>query len=216
MRIVDLTQHIEPEMSMFPIDPQPVIFEWTTIRNHGFSTKALFMVEHTGTHVDAPSHFFKDGKTIDRLSLDAFFGDAVVLSFQVGASVLITAKDIQKSERGAKVSIKKNDIVLVRTEWSKIWKTPEYLERNPGLSTDAAQYLRKKQVRLVGIDTANIDHSDATDFPVHKTLLSNNIPIIENLCNLASIKKSKCEFNAIPLKIKEGTGSPVRALAIVE
>ena len=214
MRVIDLTQPIEPKMSMFPIDPQPVIFEWTTIKMHGFSTKALFMVEHTGTHVDAPSHFIKNGKTVDQLDLDVFRGDAVILDLQrFSANAMISAKDIQKSEQ-AGTRIRKNDIVLVRTGWDKLWKKPEYLARNPGLSADAAQYLRKKQVKLVGIDTPNIDHPDAENFPVHNTLLSSNIPIIENICNLVEIGKNRCEFVALPLRIKEGTGSPVRAVAI--
>lgn len=214
LRIIDLTQVIEHEMSIFPIDPQPVIFPWTTIEVHGFATNALFMVEHTGTHVDAPSHFIKHARSIDAVDLETFQGSAVVLDLaNFGENAMIKAVDIKKAEE--KNGIGKGDIVLIRTDWDKFWRKDIYLKSNPGLSADAAQYLKKKQVKLVGIDTPNIDHPTASKFPVHNILLAKNIPIIENLTNLGSIEKSRFEFIAMPLKIKQGTGSPVRAIAVV-
>jgi len=215
LQIIDLTQVIEPEMPIFPIDPQPIIFPWTTIEVHGFATNALFMVEHTGTHVDAPSHFIKHARSIDAVELEIFQGSAVVLDLtNFGENAMIKSADIKKAEE--KNEIGKGDIVLIRTGWDSFWGKDIYLKSNPGLSADVAQYLKKKQAKLVGIDTANIDHPKASKFPVHNILLAKNIPIIENLTNLSSIKKSRFEFIAMPLKIKKGTGSPVRAIAVVE
>ena len=215
MEIIDLTQVIEPKMPIFPIDPQPTIFPWTTIETHGFATNALFMVEHTGTHVDAPSHFIRHAKSIDIMDLETFHGSAVVLDLtQFAENALIKAADIKDAEE--KNRIGKMDIVLIRTGWDGHWGKEIYLKSNPGLSADAAQYLKKMQVKLVGVDTANIDHPKASKFPVHNILLAKGIPIIENLTNLRSIEKSRFEFIAMPLKLKQGTGSPVRAIAVVE
>ncbi len=215
LRIIDLTQVIEHEMSIFPIDPQPIIFPWTTMEAHGFATNALFMVEHTGTHVDAPSHFIRHARSIDAVELETFRGSALVLDLtNFGENAMIKAADIRKAEE--KDRIGKGDVVLIRTGWDRFWGNDAYLKSNPGLSADAAQYLKKKQVKLVGIDTANIDHPKASKFPVHNILLAKGIPIIENLTNLGSINKSRCEFIAMPLKIKQGTGSPIRAVAVVE
>lgn len=197
-------------MSMFPIDPQPIIFPWTSIEAHGFATNALFMVEHTGTRIDAPSHFIKGRKSIDAIELETFRGRARVIDpTKFGDKALIKAKDIEKS------NIARNDIILLRTGWDRYWRTEKYLKSNPGLSADAAKYLVKRHAKLVGIDTPNIDYPNSEDFPVHNTLLRAGIPIIENLANLGEINRSTFESIAMPLRIENGTGSPVRAIAIL-
>jgi len=199
---------------MFPIDPQPIIYPWTTIEAHGFATNALFMVEHTGTHIDAPSHFIRNRKSVDQISLETFQGKARILDLtDFGERMLMEGKDIKNAERGNKIA--RNEIVLFRTGWDKYWKREKYVKSNPGLSADAAQYLVNKRVKMVGIDTPNLDHPDSAKFPAHNILLGADIPIIENLANLHMITKKTCQFIAIPLKIGKGTGSPVRAVAIL-
>jgi kynurenine formamidase len=199
---------------MFPIDPQPIIYPWTTIEVHGFATNALFMVEHTGTHIDAPSHFISNRKSIDGISLERFRGKARLLDLtNFGERMLIKSTDIKQAENRNKIT--RNEIVLIRTDWDRYWKRERYVKSNPGLSADAAQYLAKKRVKMVGIDTPNVDHPDSK-FPAHRILLGADIPIIENLANLNKITQATFEFAAIPLKIEKGTGSPVRAVAILE
>jgi len=210
--IVDLTQTIEPSMPMFPIDPQPIIYPWTTIEAHGFATNALFMVEHTGTHIDAPSHFIKNKASIDKIDLERFHGRARILNLtDFGERGLIRSRGIKNAEHGNKIA--KNEIVLIRTDWDRNWRSKKYASLNPGLSADAAQDLVKKRVKMVGIDTPNIDCD--SKFPVHNMLLGAEIPIIENLANLRKVPQNTFEFAAMPLKIERGTGSPVRAIAIV-
>jgi len=210
--IVDLTQTIEPKMPMFPIDPQPIIYPWTTIEAHGFATNALFMVEHTGTHIDAPSHFIKNKASIDKIDLERFHGRARILDLMdFGERGLIRSGNIKDAEHGNKIA--KNDIVLIRTGWDRHWRSRKYSSLNPGLSADAAQYLAKKRAKMVGIDTPNIDCD--SKFPVHNILLGAGIPIIENLANLGRVPQDTFEFAAMPLKIERGTGSPVRAIAII-
>jgi len=212
--LIDLTQPIEPKMPMFPIDPQPIIYPWTTIEAHGFATNALFMVEHTGTHIDAPSHFIRNKSSIDEINLERFQGRARILNLtNFGERALIKSKDIKNAEHGNKIA--RNEIILIRTDWDRHWRDKKYIASNPGLSADAAQYLVKKHVKMVGIDTPNIDHPDSAKFPVHNILLGAEIPIIENLAHLREVPQSTFEFVAMPLKIEHGTGSPVRAVAII-
>jgi len=199
---------------MFPIDPQPIIYPWTTIEAHGFATNALFMVEHTGTHIDAPSHFIRNKKSIDRIDLERFHGRARNLNLtNFGERMLIRSKAIKIAEHGNKIA--RNEIILVRTDWDRHWRNKRYVKSNPGLSADAAQYLVKKHVKMVGIDTPNIDHPDSAKFLVHNILLGAEIPIIENLAHLRKVPQNTFEFVAMPLKIEHGTGSPVRAVAII-
>jgi len=199
---------------MFPIDPQPIIYPWTTIEAHGFATNALFMVEHTGTHIDAPSHFIRNKKSIDEIDLEKFYGSARILNLaSFGERMLIRSKDIKNAEHGNKIA--RNEIILIRTDWDRHWRNRKYVRSNPGLSADAAQYLVQKHAKMVGIDTPNIDHPDSAKFLVHNTLLGAEIPVIENLANLRKVPQNTFEFVAMPLKIEDGTGSPVRAIAII-
>ena len=96
------------------------------------------------------------------------------------------------------------------------WKSPDYLTAYPGLSGDGAQYLAERGVSLVGVDSGNVDHPDSVDFPAHKSLLARNIPIVENLTRLGGIRSRSFTFVALPVAIVGATGSPVRALAMVE
>lgn len=89
-----------------------------------------------------------------------------------------------------------------------------YFKNNPGLSISAAKYLISKKVNLIGIDSPSIDLGKNSKFDVHHMLLKNNILILENLCNLEKIKKSFFKLVVLPLKLKNATGSPVRAVAI--
>lgn len=207
---------IEPRMPVYPVYPSPVIFPWTSKDLHGFSANALFMVEHTGTHMDAPLHFIERGRSIDGVRLDVFYGEAVVLRLRAGRGALITASQIESSLEKSGSEIRRGDRVLVNTGWDRFWGAPDYTTKNPALSGDAANYLLRRGVSLVGIDTPSVDSPNATDFPVHNALLFRGVPIIENLMNLRRISRSRFRLVATPLKIREGTGSPIRALAVVD
>ncbi len=95
-----------------------------------------------------------------------------------------------------------------------IYKKKYYFEKNPGLSITAANYLVSKKINLIGIDSPSIDLGSEKQFSVHKTLLKNNILIVENLANLKKISGNHFNLVVLPLKLKDATGSPVRAIAI--
>ncbi len=215
VKIVDLTQEIHSKMQLFPVFPKPVFVQWTRRETYGFETEAMFLVTHTGTHVDAPFHFHSKGMKVNEIPLEKLIGKAVVLDFiHKKAKSLINSGEIRRAESLPGKKITSGDIVLIRTGWDRFLGDDKYTSSYPGLSKDAADYLVKKKVGTVGVDDPNPDHPTASDFPVHNTLLPKGIPIIENLTNLGSISKGRFRFIGLPLKIRNGTGSPIRALAI--
>ena len=104
--------------------------------------------------------------------------------------------------------------IIIATGWYKNLTKKTYFEKNPGLSSSAADYLSSKKINLVGIDSPSIDVGSNKEFSVHKILSKNNIIIVENLANLEKIKSPKFKFIALPLKLKDATGSPIRAIAV--
>lgn len=217
VRIVDLSQDIHSEMPTFPVFPKPQFVLWTKRETYGFETEAMFLVTHTGTHVDAPFHFYAKGKKIDAVAVERLIGRSVLLDFtgKKDRSV-INESDVRRAEVEAGVALTKGDIVLARTDWDRFLGREKYTSSYPGFSRGAAEYFVRKSVSAVGVDDPNPDLPDASDFPVHNTLLPHGILIIENLANLSSIKKNPCRFIGLPLKIRNGTGSPIRAVAIEE
>jgi kynurenine formamidase len=179
------------------------------------------MSEHTGTHMDAPLHFVSEGAAhygTDEIPLDRLAGRAATIeATDLGSGDLLGVERIEawEEEHG---SIGAGDRVLIRYGWDRRWATgPEgrrFTEDWPGLSGKAAAYLVGKSVSLVGCDTLAIDATVSTENPAHYELLGNEVYIVENLNNLDRLPPF-CLFLALPLKIRGGSGSPVRAVALV-
>lgn len=220
VKAIDLTRTIEDGMPVFEKRMRPILIPWARLDLHGYDLELIFMSTHTGTHMDAPSHFIREGMSIDAIPLDVLVSDAVLVEVRKGERGYIYREDLLRG-----LGHINNDIdidiegkcVIISTGWEEKWEDGEnYISSNPGLSRDAAEYLVEKGVIAIGVDTANIDHPDDKEFTVHRILLSNNVPIVENLCNLKAIGSREFRFIALPLKIKGSTGSPVRALALID
>lgn len=214
VRIIDLTQTIRQEMHVFEGHVKPLTIPWARMDVHGYESELIFMSTHTGTHMDAPYHFDPTGKKIDEVPADTFVAAAALLNIKKGAKGYVTKDDIVSCEK--RVGIRSGNAVVISTGWEAHAAKTDYLSSNPGLSKDAAEYLASKKVGMVGIDTANIDHPSDGNFTVHKTLLPKGVLIVENLCNLKRIKQTRFKLIVLPLKIKGASGSPVRAVAIIE
>jgi kynurenine formamidase len=179
------------------------------------------MSEHTGTHMDAPLHFISEGPAhygTDEIPLDRLAGRAATIeATDLGVGDLLTVEHVEAWEE-EHASIEAGDKVLIRYGWDRRWKTgPEgrrFLEDWPGLSGEVAEYLVGKDVSLVGCDTLAIDATASESNPAHYALLGNEVYIVENLKNLDRLPPF-CLFIALPLKIRGGSGSPVRAVALV-
>jgi len=214
MTLVDLSHTIVHGMTTYPGLPGPVICDFLSREaSRGryapgveFQIGKIEMVANTGTYVDSPFHRYIGGKDLSQLRLESLAGlEAVVIRGALAARAIDRDSFIGRNLGGK--------AVLVRTGWDVHWGTPAYLDGNPFLTGEAAEYLVGEGVALVGIDSLNIDAIEDLARPVHSALLGAEIPIVEHLCNLGSLPDAGFRFSAVPAKVA-GVGSwPVRAFA---
>ncbi|MGD2106222.1 MAG: cyclase family protein [Nitrosopumilaceae archaeon] len=212
MKQLDLTLTISEKIPSFPGSPTPQFLNWSTIENDQYNLELLFLSSHTGTHVDAPYHFVKNGKKIHQISLNRLFGNGLLIKTRKGKDQEITKKDLLDFEQKFG-KIKNFSSIFFFTGWQKNLKNNNYFLNNPGLSKSAANYLISKKINLIGIDSPSIDRGRNKQFSTHKILAKNNILIVENLSNLEKIPRINFDFIILPLKLKNASGSPVRAIA---
>ncbi|TLX67913.1 MAG: cyclase family protein, partial [Thaumarchaeota archaeon] len=208
--IVDLTREVKNDTKVFPGSPLPKFISWTKIDIHNYDSEVMFMSTHTGTHMDAPSHFVKDVSSIDKVPVSRFISNAVLIKIKKESDQLISAGEIEASN----VSINEGDTVVFSTLWEYEVDKDYFFSHNPGLADDAAKYLIDKKVNAVCIDSPSIDRGSDNNFPVHKMLLSKDVLIVENLCNLSKLNKQYFTLIIMPLKLFGASGSPIRAIAI--
>ncbi|MDY0016429.1 MAG: cyclase family protein [Candidatus Delongbacteria bacterium] len=206
-KIIDLTHTINEKMTVYPGTPSPIIKDYSTIGKEGFAELLLTMVTHTGTHIDAPCHIMKEAKTLSDFPLDKFAGRAIVIDCERKNEISL---ELLKSREN---DINKVEFVLFRSGWSRKWKEDDYFGKFPVLTTEAAKWLSGFDLKAVGFDYVSVDAMDASELPNHRILLSKEILIIENLTDLDKLPETKFDFYAIPLKIGNADGSPVRAFA---
>jgi arylformamidase len=217
MPLIDLSHTIEHGMTTYPGLPGPIICDYlsreASRKNYApgveFQIGKIDMVANTGTYLDSPFHRYRDGKDLSQLPLESLADlAALVVRIPPSAERAITAKAF----RGVKLEGK---AVMVQTGWDVHWRTDRYLSGHPFLTGDAAEYLLYQGVVLVGIDSLNIDDTGDPSRPVHSALLGAGVPIVEHMCNLASLSERDFRFFAIPAKVA-GFGSwPVRAFGHV-
>lgn len=227
-KVVDLTQTLEPDIPKPVGFPDPELQFFRRIDQGDVVNVERFIVGlHSGTHIDAPFHFFEDKQTIDEIPPECILGSAVVVDLRHKKDEFdpIERTDVEKWEKETGEYIQEGDAVLLMTDFSKLWKKgPEgepFLTNGwPYITRSLADYFVEKRIRLVGVESMDLDLIDPFDlstaeFIGHRTFLPNDIYIIENLTNLDEIGANRCSIVATPLKIKGGSGSPVRVLAIV-
>ncbi len=198
-----------------------------------YRSNALSTPEHGGTHIDAPAHFSKDGRTVDAIPLDQLVGTAVLVDVSrkcdADHDYRIAVDDLEAFEKHHG-KIPKHAIVLFRTGFGKHWPNrKKYLGTEehgqeaiaklhfPGLGPEAASWLiRERDVKAVGLDTASIDYGQSTKFETHVELMTHQVPAMENLANLERLPPTGLTVVALPMKIRGGSGGPLRAIAIVE
>ena len=215
MKVIDLTLTVSNKIPTSPGSPQPNFIPWEKIKDDGYNLELLFLSSHTGTHLDAPYHFLEKGAKIHEISLKKLVSEAVLIQYRKSSDEHITKTDIQKFEK-KHGKIKGFSSVIFLTGWQKNLQKKYYFTKNPGLSASAAKYLAAKKISLVGIDSPSIDLGTDSKFSVHRIFAKKGILIVENLTNLDKIKSSKFHLVVLPLKLKNATGSPVRAIAFVE
>lgn len=226
-RVIDLSQTLEtgiPAPVGFP-DPQLDFFKRMD-KGDVINVEKIAFCPHSGTHIDAPFHFVKDGITIERVDPGVIAGTAVVVDLRhLEDGAPIEKTDVTRWEERTGETIREGDAVLLMTGFSRYWelndKEEKFLTRKwPYITRSVADYFVEKKIRLVGVESMDLDLIDPFDlstseFIGHRTFLPNGIYIIENLTNLDKIGASRCNIIGTPLKIKGGTGSPVRVVAVV-
>ena len=214
MKIIDLTLTVSDKIPTFPGSPQPSFIPWENVKEDGYNLELLFLSTHTGTHMDAPYHFLEKGAKIHEISLKKLVSEAVLIKSKKNGGESITKIDIQKFEK-KHGKIAGFSSVIFYTGWQRNLQKKYYFTKNPGLSVSAAKYLASKKINLVGIDSPSIDLGKDSKFSVHQIFAKKGMLIVENLANLEKIKSSKFHLVVLPLKLKNATGSPVRAIAFV-
>jgi kynurenine formamidase len=212
---VDLSHTIEDGLVTYKGLPAPIICDYLSreksreVYETGteFQIAKIEMVSNTGTYIDCPFHRYEHGKDLSQVTIEAFADiNGIVIRADHRKALAIDATFFKEKEiRGM--------AILVHTGWEVHWNTAEYFQNHPYLTEDAALYLRKCGVKLVGIDSLNIDNTQNKSRPVHSTLLASDILIVEHLCNLGNLPDEGFTFSALPPKFK-GVGTfPVRAMA---
>jgi kynurenine formamidase len=211
MRVIDLTHTISPDMPVYPGSNSPVLQQVASLDEEKYIEKKLTLNSHTGTHIDAPSHIIATGKTLDDYPPAAFCGPAVVLNL----SHIIDRKIEKEDLLPYSVPLERVQFLLIHTGWSCYWGDKKYFLDPPVLSIAAAKWLATLRLKGIGVDTLSVDSNVSIGFPIHKTFLSCDTLIIENLTNLGRLTDKIFEFYCFPLKLAQADGSPVRAVAIV-
>ncbi|MGG6230817.1 cyclase family protein [Tenacibaculum sp. SDUM215027] len=209
------------------------VFKGQTDKGFYYSANNFSTAEHGGTHIDAPIHFAEKGQTVDEIPLEKLIGSAIKIDVSSktlnNPDYLIKIDDFLAWENKENIKIPNGSIILLETGFSKYYPNKvKYMgtaERGedaveklhfPGLSKEAAKWLvEERNINAIGIDTPSIDYGQSKYFESHVILLSQNIPAFENLTNLDKLPSIGFKIIALPMKIKNGSGAPLRIVAII-
>ncbi len=226
-RVLDLAYAINDRLVPWPGDPK--WFEAkvnSTVEENGYFTRSFWMLEHYGTHLDAPNHF-PPGKTpLDQIPAKQFFGMAVVLDVRnEGAAdadyqLLLKRIDEWEERHG---QIPEGAIALLRTGWASRWpdvrryrnQDAEGKMHFPGFSVEAVERLIERNVGGIGCDTMSVDHGASEQFAVHRLALGAGLYHLENLSDLSDLPEAGAFLVVAPIKLEGGSGGPVRVFALL-
>ena len=227
--IIDLSQDIFEGMPVYKDLPQIKMSvhnsheEWEGIKNPSKRTPAvhkLVLGEHTGTHVDAINHMAKqyEGQSIDLMALSRFYTEGICLDFShKGLRELITPAELEDACVKSGLEIKLGDTVLLYTDHYRKTFNGENWPHGPGITADAARWLGEKKIAAFGVETMSPGVSGISNREVHHICGELGFTHYENMINLhLLIGRGRFRFIGLPLKIRGGTGSPVRAVAVFE
>ena len=227
--IIDLSQEIYEGMPVYKSLPQVKMTvhntheEWDGIENPTTQTPAVYKMElgeHTGTHVDAINHMAAEhkGKSIDTMPLSTFYTEGICLDFShKGLQELISSKEVIEALDKANLTIKKGDTVLFYTNHYRKHFNTDNWGKGPGITIECAEWLGKQEIAAFGVETMSPGVPKVSNKEVHHVCGRMGFTHYENMINLHKlIGRGRFRFIGLPLKIRGGTGSPVRAVAIFE
>jgi arylformamidase len=213
-RIVELSHVLLPGEEEFILDIEtfPVEKVMPRIKRRSdiwYILGEVRMSTHVGTHIEFPYHHRRDGLSAAEYPLDRLIGDAVLLDFSHKKNnEAITAEDVLNAGE----NVRRGDIVLMRTDMHKLWKTSRAHDR-PVLSIAAAQHLIERGIHCIGTDATGLEVRGRDDQPVHEILFAHNVAVIESMTNLDLLRKTRFTLYVLPLRVQGMDSSPVRIIA---
>ncbi|MCZ6776321.1 MAG: cyclase family protein [Ignavibacteria bacterium] len=234
-RIIDLSHSFDDKTIYWPTEKGFIFekgFEGVTPGGYFYTANRFWTPEHGGTHIDAPIHFYNNGNKLDEIPIDQLVGDGVVIDVSAKCNAdrdyQIQVEDFLawETKHG---ELPKAVIVLLRTGFGKYWPDRiKYMgtdERGdsavanlhfPGLHPETANWLvNNRSIKAIGLDTPSIDYGQSKLFGSHVTLFEKNIPAFENVANLDQLPDKDFTVIALPMKIKGGSGGPLRIIAVI-
>ncbi|CAD5123632.1 DgyrCDS11961 [Dimorphilus gyrociliatus] len=229
-RIIDMTYTFNSDTYYWPGSKnfnRTVIFKGSTGKFWYYANEMEF-AEHGGTHLDAPSHFYKDKWNVDDIPIERLIAPVYVIDIKSKAekdsSALLETEDIQAFEKNNNVKIERKSIILMNSGWQeRLGNKTLYFgnDKNnasdfhfPGFHPDAAEWLiKERDIVGIGVDTASVDHGPSSDFLTHVAISKGNVYGLENVANMDKIPKMGAKLTVLPMKIGKGSGGPVRILA---
>ena len=226
MRLIDLSRDLYHRSPTLPNHPPVTVSPYWTHADKrvaegvelSIATMFLTMGDHSGTHVDAPRHFDhrEDALTIDQMPLERFFTEAICLDLShKPLKSDISVADLEAAEEATGDQIKDGDTVFLYTAFNeRVGETPAYLTDFPGLVKGSAEWLGKRGVGIFGVEALSPGRPFKNNFEVHLVCRDMGFTHIEGLVNLHHLLgQGRFRFMGFPLRIRGGTGSPIRAVA---
>lgn len=210
MKFIDLSHPLAQGQASFPNDPKMAIIPHGTVATHTYNITQVLIGTHQGTHLDAMFHFFDDGRTLDQMPLEWFYGPATVLRIPKGPDGEISEEDLRPHENRLTPGAR----IIVNTGWHRQFGAANFFTEFPSFSLDAARYLAGRRIRLLGMDMPT---PGKQWLELHHILLAREteIVVVEALANLGGLPE-QFVFAGFPLNLKGRDGSPIRAVAICD
>jgi len=213
-KLIDLSHPLEHGQPNFAWDPKISVVPHNTVTSIGYNITQVSFSSHQGTHLDAPFHFYDDGKTIDQMRLDQFYGPATLVDLAPGSSLKAkTPLTVEMFKPHAK-HFRRGAKIIYRTGWSRKFGTAEFFSDYPTLTLDAARWIASKRIGLLGMDTPTPSNQW---MECHHILLKRGVAIVivEGLKNLEKLP-AQFTFMGFPLNLKGRDGAPIRAVALIK
>jgi kynurenine formamidase len=224
VKLIDLTLKLGDGVRTYPGGPKMSVMdrishEWSAGRYlapaYSAMDRIMLLNEHTGTHVDAPHHMYKDGARIDQLDLDQFYGTAILAdASDRDPSMPLTRARIEAALASDAVELRRHDILIVRC-WAGERDDPGFASAC-GFSPEVGEWLARTGIKALGVDLPSVDSPGDRSFPVHIALFAAGITIYENLAHLDRLPRRRFTFMGLPLLVAGAGGSAVRAVAMLD
>jgi len=222
VEIIDLGHEI---FSNMPTLGAPTTF-WSEDRHESLAkltsgrfsmeSRMMLMSEHAGTHLDSPWHSFPQGQSVDQLPLDRLMRRGHLLDLRSkGAHEAITVADLEAASTRSGRPIEPGEATLVWTGVDARWGAPNFTRERPFIPEPTVAWLASRRIGLFGTDLIQVDDPDEWWYPTHTSLARNGIPMVQQLCALDRLEGKEFVFFVLPLKLRGGTASPVRPVALV-